>query len=263
MTKRLLYLVGLSILLATVMLGCMGSNRVGRITPTPTKTPRPLHTATLTLVPSDTPVLPTDTPIPTDTPVPPTDTPLPTDTAVPTEPPPTETAIPPTEVPPSDTPAPPTNTPQPAATKTPPPPTNTPKPRVDFRIREIDPFVDGSTGQSGFHNIYFAVIDATGQPLDNIVLASPETQPEIRVITGTKGPGKAEFTMVYSDYYFEVVGDTGGQEYVSEVTHRLSMIPGNYWWPDAIAAGICSDEEDCRAFGPMHFSYNITFQRTW
>ena len=27
--------------------------------------------------------------------------------------------------------------------------------------------------------------------------------------------------------------------------------------------GICTDEASCRAMGPMHFSYNVTFQRTW
>ena len=69
--------------------------------------------------------------------------------------------------------------------------------------------------------------------------------------------------MVYEDYYFKVIGNTSGQTYTSEATHRLSMIPGNYWWPDAIAAGICASEAECQAFGAMHFSYNITFQRTW
>lgn len=51
--------------------------------PTPTWTPEP-PTA---LPPTDTPVIPTDTPWPTDTPVIPTDTPWPTDTPIPPEPP--------------------------------------------------------------------------------------------------------------------------------------------------------------------------------
>jgi hypothetical protein len=266
MKNRILLVGSLLVVLTLVLLGCtLGGSDVGRVTATPTKTPRPLFTATYTPtatpLPSETPVPPTDTPLPpTDTPLPPTETVAPpTDTvAAPTEAPATDTPIPPT-----DTPAPPTNTPKPKPTHTPVPPTNTPKLQVDFRIKEIVPFVDGSVGQSGFHNIYFTVIDASGQPLGNIILSSPDTRPDIEVISGTKGPGKAEFTMIYEDYYFKVVGNTSGQTYTSEVTHRLSMIPGNYWWPDAIAAGICASEAECQAFGPMHFSYNITFQRTW
>jgi hypothetical protein len=265
MVNRTIFVVGVVLLLAAVLLGCtMGGNELAGVTATPTKTARPLFTATQT--PTATP-LPTQTPQPTDTPVPPTEPPDPTATPIPatdTAVPPTETALPTdTPVPPTDTAVPPTKAPTVNPTRTPAPPTNTPKPKVDFKVKEIAPFVDGSSGQSGFHNIYFTVIDAAGQTLDQIVLESPDSQPLGQAISGTKGPGKAEFTMIYSDYYFRVTGDTSGRTYTSEVTHRLSMIPGNYWWPDAIAAGICASEADCIAFGPMHFSYNITFQRTW
>jgi hypothetical protein len=266
MRNRIALGIGLSALLAAFLLGCtMGAGNLANVTATPTKTPRPLFTSTRT--PTSTP-LPTQTPAPTETPIPPTDTAAPPETSIP----PAETAAPPTEtspvptdtpLPPTDTPAPPTNTPKPKPTNTPAPPTNTPKPKVDFKIKENVPFVDGSTGQSGFHNIYFTVIDAAGQPLDGVVLASPDSQPPNQAISGSKGPGKAEFTMVYDNYYFRVTTDANGRNYTSEVTHRLSMIPGNYWWPDAIAAGICANEEACIAYGPMHFSYNITFQRTW
>jgi hypothetical protein len=266
MKNRIFLLCGVSILLVAALLGCtVGGGRLAEVTATPTKTPRPLFTSTMT--PTATPI-PSDTPLPTNTPLPPTDPPLPTDTPLqPTDTavPATDTALAPTDtpVPPTDTPPPPTHTPRPQPTRTPAPPTNTPKPNVDFRIKEIVPFKDGSVGQSGYHNIYFTVIDAAGQPLNDIILESTDSQPPVQVVSGPKGPGKAEFTMVYADYYFKVTGDTSGRKYTSEVTHRLSMIPGNYWWPDAIAAGICPDEEACQAFGPMHFSYNITFQRTW
>jgi hypothetical protein len=132
---------------------------------------------------------------------------------------------------------------------------------VDFRIREIVAFVDGSITKTGFHNIYFTVVDANGNPLDSILLEDENGQAHFQPETGTKGPGKAEFEMLYADYHFKVVGDSSGQAYSSEVTHRLSVI--NPHWPDVIAAGICPDEPACRALGSIHFSYNVTFERTW
>jgi hypothetical protein len=240
--NRILFLNGLIALLALVLLGCsVGRGGAARITPTPTKTPRPLFTATMT--PSVTPLPPSATPTVA----------LPTDTSLP----PTETPIPPT-----DTPTAPTNTPHPKATNTPVPPTKTPAPKVDFKVKEIIAFKDGSLDKSGFHNIYFTVVDAAGNPLDNITLEDINSQSP-QLITGSKGPGKTEFTMVYADYHFKVIGDTSGRTYTSEVTHALSVIAGHAVWDDLIRGGICADEAACRALGQIHYSYNVTFQRTW
>jgi hypothetical protein len=264
--SRILCLTGLIAMLALVLLGCSGGRGgVSRITPTPTKTPRLLSTATTT--PSPTPLLPTNTPLPpaaTPTVVLPTD--VPTTLIPPTEMlPPTETSVPPTDttIQPTDTPVPPTSTSRPKATNTPVPPTKTAAPKADFRVKDIVAFKDGSLTASGFHNIYFSVIDAAGQPLDNIILEDVNSQPPIQVITGSKGPGKAEWIMVYADYNFKVVGDTSGQTFTSETTHVLSVIFGHPVYDDLIRGGICADEAACRALGQIHFSYNVTFQRTW
>jgi hypothetical protein len=266
MRNRMLLLTSLIALLALVLLGCsVGQGGVSRLTPTPTKTQRALFTATLT--PTASP-LPTDTPVPTDTAIPPTDTPIPTDTPVPTDTPlpPTETALPTdTPIPPTSTlpPPPPTNTPRPRATNTPAPPTNTPKPKVDFRVKEIVAFEDGSLSKTGFHNIYFTVIDAGGAPIDGIILEEANNQPPVQVVTGDKGQGKTEFTMYAGDYKFKVAGNTGGQTFSSDVTHVLSIVFGHAVWDDLVHGGICSDAAACQALGPIHFSYNVTFQRTW
>jgi hypothetical protein len=262
MRNRILILTAVAALLLGALLSCSaGSQGSARVTATPTKTQRPLFTSTSTPAPN--PVL-TDTPLPTDTSIPPTDTPLPTETPQPTDAPlPTQENPTETPVPATDTPAPPANTAPPRPTNTPIPPTNTPKPQVDFRVKEMVAFEDGSLTVTGLHNIYLTVLDAGGGPLDGIILEEVNNDPHEQVVTGNKGPGKTEFTMWAGDYRFTVVGNTSGQAFTSETTHVLSIVFEHAVWDDLIRGGICSDEASCRAMGPMHFSYNVTFQRTW
>lgn len=261
MKHRLLQMASLIILASLIIAGCsVGRRGTSRVTPTPTKTPRPLATATFTPSPTATPE-PTDTPtavITSDTPLPPTATPLP----------PTQTPLPPTDTAPPEptytpTPVPPTNTPRPRDTNTPLPPTNTAAPETDFIVAETVAFEDGSLGSTGLHNIYFTVLTAGGQPIDGIVLEEVNNQPPTQVVTGDKGPGRSEFTMWAADYRFRVVGNTGGQSFTSETTHILSILFGHAVWDDLIRGGICSNPTACEAMGPLHFSYNVTFRRTW
>lgn len=263
MRKRFPVLAALAALFLALTSCAAGEGEVAGVQSTPVRTMRPVFTSTTTptatVVPSDTP-LPTATPVPTDTPLPPSDTPPPTDTPAPEAP--TETPVP--ELP-SPTAPPPTATtaPQPQPTSPPPPPTATPKPAVDFRITEIVAFVDGSIYESGFHNIYFTVLDASGAPLDGIILEEVNNESPVQLITGNKGPGKTEFTMVYADYRFKVQGDTDGRVFSSETTHVLSVLYGHAVWEDLIRGGICTDEAACLAMGSIHYSYKVTFQRTW
>jgi hypothetical protein len=242
-----------------VTLGCSASSLLARAPePTPTKTPRPTFTST----PEDTPtpvVIPTQTwtaepvaaePAPTDTALP-TDTPAPSPTAVPTDTPP---------------PSPPTDTPVPASTDTPTPspPTDTPVPAVDFQVVEqriLNPDENkGGTGFAADHLIFITVMDANGAPLDGIVLREVKTTGD-ELISGEKGPGKAEFLMGGGgDFVFAVVGDKDGQVYTSETTHQLSLT--NPVLDDLVTANYCPDVVTCQDH-PWHWSYSITFQRTW
>jgi hypothetical protein len=133
---------------------------------------------------------------------------------------------------------------------------------VDFRVKEIYAFEDGSLTASGLHNIYFTVIDANGTPLDGIVLKEVNNQPGQEVITGDKGPGQTEFTMWAADYRFKVERDASGAPVSSETTHVLSVLFKHAVWDDLIRGGICGDPASCEALGPIHYSYNVTFQRT-
>jgi hypothetical protein len=241
MRIRIVALIASITLLVVVVLGCSArQGGLSRVTPTPTKTQRALLTATL---PSDTPLPPSDTPIPPTEVIPPTDTPLP----------PTDTAAPPTAAPTS----------RPKPTNTPVPPTATPKPpQVDFKVKEIVAFEDGSLTSTGLHNVYFTVVDAGGTPIDGVVIEEVNNQPATQLITGDKGPGKAEFLMWGTDYRFKVAGNTNGDSFSSETTHVLSVLFGHAVWDDLIRGGICADEASCRALGQIHYSYNVTFQRT-
>jgi hypothetical protein len=257
--KKSIRLLILPFVAMAITLGCSASSLIARIPePTPTKTLRPTFTST----PEETPtpvVIPTKTwtpemvaaavePAPTDTLLP-TDTPLPTPTPVPTD-----TSLPP---PPTDTPV-----PAPTDTPTPSPPTDTPAPAADFKVAEqriLSP-EENKGGKEGDHLIFIAVIDANGAPLDGIVVRETSTTGD-ELISGEKGPGRAEFLMQGGgNFVFMVVGEKDGQAYTSETTHQLSLT--NPVLDDLVAASYCPDVSTCQNH-PWHWSYAVTFQRTW
>jgi hypothetical protein len=262
MRNRVVFVIVLFALLGLVLLGCTMGGGSARVTPTPTKTPRPIFTATMTPTespaPTDTPV-PTNTPIPTDTPVPPTDTPVseatPTDTPVPapTDAPPTETPIP------TDTPVPaPTNTSAPKPTNTPASPTNTPKPAVDFRVVE-QRLMAKSENEAQRHMVLLRVIDAGGNPLAGLTIWDP-SHPDQEVVSGSKPePYHAEYLFWnYDGYQLEIKGANSEKtKIISTDVHRISI-------EDLVAAGYCTDASHCNPDELVqHFSWYVTFQRTW
>ena len=258
MSKRTLYLSGILVLLALVLAGCtLGRESTSRITPTPTKTARPLFTSTMT--PTANPS-PTNTPLPTDTPVPPTETPPPTDTLAPpteapTEEPPTATPVPPTDTP---EPAAPTNTPKPKPTNTPAPPTNTPKPQVDFQVVE-QRLMSKEENTARDAIVLIRVEDAGGNGLSGQVVWDPN-YPEQVAVTGEKPePYHAEFKFWYLyGYQFEVKG--ANSERTRVLTTDVHKIP----LEDLVAAGYCTDVATCNPYELVdHFAWYVTFRRTW
>ena len=241
MRKRTLFLSGtIIILLALVLAGCtLGRGSASRITPTPTKTVRPLFTSTFT--PTATPS-PTSTPLPTDTPVPPTETPLPpTDTPAspteaPTEAPPTGTPEPPTDTP---QPAAPTNTPKPRPTNTLAPPTNTAKPQVDFQVVE-QRLMAKAENEAQNHMILIRVADAAGNALTDKVVWDAN-HPDQEAVSGTKPePYHAEYLFWnYDGYQLEVKGANSQKTKVlSTDVHKIPL-------EDLVAAGYCTDVASC------------------
>lgn len=246
----------LLLLIVGLVTGC--GPAAADVTPTPTKTPtRVVPTASHT----PTPVPPTETPTPS-----PTDTLLPTPTATDTPVPPSDTATPepPTEtsaptatpVPATDTPAPPTPTPL---------PTSTPKPQVDFVIGELRVLGlgenNGGIESGGLRNIYVTVTDAGGAPIDNAVILNTAPYPG-RAVTGEKGSGKTEILMDKEEFRL-TIESVNGAAVTSETSRTMSLINPV---PSDIAGKLgdtCPTVDNCPLPPYKHFSYVITFRRTY
>ena len=245
-------------------------------TPLPTATPIPSPTST------NTPVIPTDTPTPvveaaTATPesevVESAAVVLEAQSATIEEDSPeadaTATDIP---IPPTSTPAPPTNTPEPTAT---------PVPEFDFIIanqRLLSKEENG--GCIGNHNIFVSVVDATGAPIKGVELADTWGAISPGPITGHKGdnvPGLAVYDLYKNGYHLFVKNDpTAGREVTSQVTDLLSSNDWEIGIPLLMEAGYCPDEGTCNTLWNSgvngvgnnslcwgHYSWDVTFQRTW
>ena len=252
-----LFAACLLLMFVAVLTGC-GPAGEPAPTATPTKTPTAVApTATATDMPptaAATPAPPTATPVPpTETPAPPTDTPaLPTDTPVP----------------PTETPAPPTATPETVATTAPPTatpePTSPPAPAVDFVITELRVLGlgenNGGIESGGLRNIYITVLDAAGNPIDGATIINTAPYP-FQVVSGDKGPGKAEILMTAEEFRL-AVQSVNGQPVTSETSHALSLVSPV---PSDIAGKLgdaCPTVDNCPLPPYKHWSYAITFRRT-
>ena len=176
--------------------------------------------------------------------------------------------------PPTPTPAGPTATPLPPT----PEPSPTPPP-VDFVVKGYRLWTNEENGGSGLngsvtncgygHNINVQVVDAAGNPLDGVVIG--DIYGNTAQITGSKGPGRAEF-LIYNGTGWELFVKeyaAAGRPVTSEQSPVLggnaSQIPIDL----LIGAHYCATVEECQlrtennSLCFSHYSWDITFQRTW
>jgi CRP-like cAMP-binding protein len=200
-------------------------------TPWPTETPIPTPTFTPTATPTETPI-PTATFTPTATPVPPTATPVP-----PTRPPARAVA----------------KAPQAAAAAAPAAPA---RPAVQFKLIEMRRL--GPCENRGNHHIFVKVVDAAGNPVDGVTLVQiPSGQVGNvldKTVSGTKGPGLAEFVMWKGAEYGVYVTEDGVNPASSDVAQPLHP---NF-----------PDEQMCNDGGGggntlFHNSFSVVFQKTF
>jgi hypothetical protein len=161
------------------------------------------------------------------------------------------------------TPAPP---PPPTAT---PPPTDTPAPEVDFRIASwrLWPLALNSGCAKGMHTIFITVLDANGQPINDIIVG--DSWNNVEVVAGDKGIGKAEINLWSNTMALLVKGDVQGQKYSSEVSFPFSSFMTTIPNDQMIAAGYCSNELECdwkrqndSYYCGAHYSWEVVFQKT-
>lgn len=255
-------------LLCVTTLAC-GPSFLAQLDPTPTATPTKTPKPPPTNTPDPSLFTPTPTPQPTatNTPLPPTETPtpqVPTDTPTPEEPEPTET--------PTPEPEPPTATPVPAEPTATPLPTDTPEPEVAYKIVHYKVLGEGENNggifnKGGQHLIFLTVLDENGNGLDGAVVKDANGS-DLEVVTGSKGPGKAEISMEWDPYKLYVAADPSGPT-TSEVSNQMNNafphipdIVGKLGPADNPASVCPTIDIQCEPpFYSVHFSYEITFQK--
>jgi hypothetical protein len=174
--------------------------------------------------------------------------------------------VPVVEIPPTPTPA----TPSPTPTPTTPP--------VDFVVKSVRLWSNeenggvspgGSVTNCGYeHHIIITVLDAAGNLLDGVVLE--DTYKTLRQITGSRGPGRAEYIFWGNGYRLLVIEDqSAGRPVTSETSPLMSPKDEEIPVPWLMEAHYCATEAECieRASKNLlcrgHYSYDLVFQRTW
>jgi len=172
-----------------------------------------------------------------------------------------------------------TPVPSPTATASPtarrptltPTPEPTPTPAFDFRLVSwrLWPLALNSGCEKGMHEIFIIVQDANGAPLDGVVVG--DTYNNVEVVSGQKGPGRAEIDLWANTMEITVKRDqASGQPYTSQVSPPCSSFIVTIPDEQLVAAGYFANEleaqwnkENNGYHCGGHFSWEVIFQRTY
>ncbi len=138
---------------------------------------------------------------------------------------------------------------------------------VHYHVRGFDENNGGIFNKGGQHHIFLTVVDANGNGIDGAVVKDAVGD-KLNVVTGSKGPGKAEITMDWDPYKLYVSADPTGpvtsqvsnqmntaHPHIPDIVGRLGPVDNEY--------AVCPTPDDrCTPpFFHVHFSYEITFQK--
>ena len=138
---------------------------------------------------------------------------------------------------------------------------------VSMRVLGLDENNGGIRDSSAQHHIFLTVLDQNGAGVDGAVVRNLVGD-KSEVVTGSKGPGKAEITMYYEPFKLTVVSDPSGPV-TSHVSNQMGLVFPHL--PDLVGKlgdinyeyGACPTIDiKCQwPISALHFSYEITFQK--
>ena len=111
------------------------------------------------------------------------------------------------------------------------------------------------------------VVDAAGQPLTGIIVG--DTYKNVRAASGSSGLGQLKIDLWSNTMALEVQGNIDGSPYTSEPTLPLSTrdedIPAEWLFAGGYCGSIaeCQTRQQTNGLCRGHYSYDVTFQRTW
>ncbi|MCB9139464.1 MAG: hypothetical protein H6642_14075 [Caldilineaceae bacterium] len=138
---------------------------------------------------------------------------------------------------------------------------------VGYRVIGYGENNGGIFNNGGQHMIFINVIDSAGNGIDGAVVKNAIND-NINLVTGSKGPGRAEFEMFWDPYKLYVASDPSGPV-TSQTTNQMNTahphipdIVGRLGPPEEEYA-ICPTLDDrCDPpFFHAHWSYEVTFQK--
>ena len=138
---------------------------------------------------------------------------------------------------------------------------------VNFRVLGLNENNGGIRDSRAQHHIFLAVLDQGGNGVDGVVVENLVGE-KGQIVTGDKGPGKAEITMYYEPFKLRVVTDPSGAV-TSQTSNQMGLAFPHL--PDIVGKLGGLDYEyavcptiDVKCSWPIqavHFSYEITFQK--
>lgn len=138
---------------------------------------------------------------------------------------------------------------------------------VHFRVLGLDENNGGIRDSSAQHHIFLTVLDGAGNGVDGAIVRNAVGE-KLDVVTGSKGPGKAEITMYYEPFKLYVAQDPSGPV-TSHVSNQMGLAFPHL--PDIVGRlgglnyeyAVCPTlEVKCQwPIQAVHFSYEITFRR--
>jgi len=116
------------------------------------------------------------------------------------------------------------------------------------------------------HNLHVYVKDAAGNPLDGVTIREAGgVQQEL--VSGSKGPGMAEFDLYPPGKDVYIIRDADGRQATSD-TGAAPSVPQAISFDILRGSRYCGDDADCAHFVSQngcygHFSWDIEFRRNY